>query len=341
MKTCYIHVGFHKTGSTSFQQFCGNNRNLLEKSDLYYPKFQYPPQKGNLWNHTGPISMIYKRGRITLSEKSSNSKDRNDLLTMNQKAHLKALEQEKNLLISGEGLSCLTHDCYQRLIEDLSDYGYNIKVFAVVRPPYSFACSALQEKIKGGRYSRLIDLNPSSRKRQVKLNEIPHRSTSIATLREVFGANIQFHPFSKALAHPEGPIGFCWEQLSLPLPWTSTETTSTVHNISLNNLQTRIFNRINQELRGQRNKAQRSKSGLKLIRQSMESLKSGRFLLTEQEFSFIEEHYIKIKQDMEQLLGPSFTEEDLVFSDPEIKSDAVIDALARCSALLINNSRTP
>ena len=341
MKTCYIHVGFHKTGSTSFQQFCGNNRNLLEKSDLYYPKFQYPPQKGNLWNHTGPISMIYKRGRITLSEKSSNSKDRNDLLTMNQKAHLKALEQEKNLLISGEGLSCLTHDCYQRLIEDLSDYGYNIKVFAVVRPPYSFACSALQEWIKGGRYSRIIGLNPSSRKGQVKLNQIPHRSTSIATLREVFGANIQFHPFSKALAHPEGPIGFCWEQLSLPLPWTSTETTSTVHNISLNNLQTRIFNRINQELRGQRNKAQRSKSGLKLIRQSMESLKSGRFLLTEQEFSFIEEHYIKIKQDMEQLLGPSFTEEDLVFSDPEIKSDAVIDALARCSALLINNSRTP
>lgn len=40
---------------------------------------------------------------------------------------------------------------------------------------------------------------------------------------------------------------------------------------------------------------------------------------------------------MAQLLDPSFSEEDLVFSDPEIKPDAVIDALACCSVLLINN----
>ena len=171
MKTCYIHVGFHKTASTSFQQFCGSNRNLLEQSGLYYPKFQYPPQKGNLWNHAGPISMIYKHGRIKLSDKIYNSNNPKTLSALNQEAHLKALEQEKNLLISGEGLSCLTHDCYQRLIEDLSDYGYDIKVFAVVRPPYSFACSALQEWIKGGRYSRLIGLNTSPRKREIKLNE--------------------------------------------------------------------------------------------------------------------------------------------------------------------------
>ena len=79
--------------------------------------------------------MIYKHGRIKLSDKIYNSNDRKTLSALNQEAHLKALEQEKNLLISGEGLSCLIHDCYQRLIEDLSDYGYDIKVFAVVRPP--------------------------------------------------------------------------------------------------------------------------------------------------------------------------------------------------------------
>ena len=41
---------------------------------------------------------------------------------------------------------------------------------------------------------------------------------------------------------------------------------------------------------------------------------------------------------MEKLLGHSFTEEELLFSNPEINSDAVIDVLAHCSALLINNS---
>ena len=70
----------------------------------------------------------------------------------------------------------------------------------------------------------------------------------------------------------------------------------------------------------------------------MERLESGRFLLTEQEFSFIEDYYIKIKQEMAKLLGHSFTEEDLFFRDPEINSDAVIDTLAHCSALLVNNS---
>ena len=55
------------------------------------------------------------------SDKIYNSNDRKTLSALNQEAHLKALEQEKNLLISGEGLSCLAHDCYQRIIEDLSD----------------------------------------------------------------------------------------------------------------------------------------------------------------------------------------------------------------------------
>ena len=71
----------------------------------------------------------------------------------------------------------------------------------------------------------------------------------------------------------------------------------------------------------------------------MESLESGRFLLTEQEFSFIEHYFIKVKQDMEKLLGHSFTEEELLFSDLEINSDAVIDVLVHYSTLLINKSR--
>ena len=42
---------------------------------------------------------------------------------------------------------------------------------------------------------------------------------------------------------------------------------------------------------------------------------------------------------MEKLLGHSFTEEELLFSDLEINSDAVIDVLVHYSALLINKSR--
>ena len=340
MKTCYIHVGFHKTASTSFQQFCGIHRDLLAESGLYYPKFVYPPQKGNLWNHTGPISMIYKRGRVKRSGHPSNSDDRKNLRATNQKRHLQALEQNKDLLISGEGLSCLTHECYRRLMEDLTDYGYNTKVFALVRPPYSFVCSALQEWIKGGRYSRLVGLKRSPKNNRSKINDLPHRSEAIKTLQQSFGAKIQFYPFSKALAHPKGPVGFCLDQLERPLPWASEQTDSAVHNPSLNNLQARTINHIIKELRGQKNQSRCSKSELKIIRESMDKLESERFLLTEQEFSLIEHHYKQIKQDIEQLLGPSFTDERLLFSSPITESDAIIDALARCSSLLIQQSRT-
>ena len=37
LKNLYIHVGVHKTGSTSFQVFCGNNRSQLIKQGIIYP----------------------------------------------------------------------------------------------------------------------------------------------------------------------------------------------------------------------------------------------------------------------------------------------------------------
>ena len=61
MKTCFLHVGFHKTATTTFQQICGNNRDVLKKAGIFYQQFNYPTEKENRCNHSGPLSMIYKR----------------------------------------------------------------------------------------------------------------------------------------------------------------------------------------------------------------------------------------------------------------------------------------
>ena len=34
MKTYYLHVGFHKTATTTFQQICGKNRDKLKESGI-------------------------------------------------------------------------------------------------------------------------------------------------------------------------------------------------------------------------------------------------------------------------------------------------------------------
>ena len=340
MKTCYLHVGFHKTASTSFQQVCGNNREQLNKAGFYYPKFAYPAQKGNIWNHTGPVSSIYKSDRLKNRGNSKNKGTEKGIRPINKQRLYEAFQQDNNLLLSGEGLSCLPHDAYLRLIDDLGRFGYNIRVLALVRTPYSFACSAIQEMIKGGRYNRLIGLDHSRQSKPGRPDALPNRTEAIETLQRVFGSSIQFRPYSEALAHPKGPVDYCFEQFGIDASNLSASNGFIVHNESLNNLQTRVLNLINKEQRQQTGKKKIKKRELLLIRQGLENLDSERFLLTEQEFAGIADQYKQVRQDLDRLLGPSFTTEELSFATPVSKLMNVLSALARCSVLLANNVST-
>ena len=60
MKTCYLHLGFHKIATTSFQLSCGNNREKLLDEGIYYPKFKHQEREENRWNHSGNIEFLSK-----------------------------------------------------------------------------------------------------------------------------------------------------------------------------------------------------------------------------------------------------------------------------------------
>lgn len=56
MKTLYLHIGIHKTGSSSIQYFLSSNSELLEKENYYYPKegsYYHPVPKSQ-----SPLSMM-------------------------------------------------------------------------------------------------------------------------------------------------------------------------------------------------------------------------------------------------------------------------------------------
>jgi len=344
MKTCYFHIGFHKTATTSLQQICGGNRDTLKKAGIFYPKFVYPADKGNLWNHSGPLTQIYKRGQIKVSKTKSNATERSKLRGSNQKSFLKALKQDNDLLLSGEALSCWPKEHYLRFLDDLDAFGFDVKVLALVRAPYSFACSAIQETLKSGRYHPLIGLNRPHRTKGTGIQRIPNRSKQIEILQDVFGSRINFQPFSKAIAHPDGPIAYCLEQLDLPVAWSSLEHESSFRsNQSLNNLQARAINLFNQQLKLNSNRNKCSKSTFKLVRQGLETLEGGRFLLTKEEFKLIKRQYKQLKQEMDVLLGPSFAEESVQFADPIQDPQAIMECLAKCAALLAAqpNSNAP
>ena len=59
-KVCYLHVGLHKTASSSFQATCAKNKELLQKNGLTYPIFSCEAaKKTRIKNHSFPIKSLF------------------------------------------------------------------------------------------------------------------------------------------------------------------------------------------------------------------------------------------------------------------------------------------
>ena len=284
--------------------------------------------------------MIYKRGKAKTSSKQSSQSGRKALRESNQKRQMAALRQDHDLLFSDEALSCWPRENYVHFLDDLDTFGFKVKVLALVRPPYSFACSAIQETIKNGRFHPLIGLQQPHERKWASMKELPSRSEEIKILQEVFGTDINFQPFSRALVHSGGPAAFCLEAFGLPVNWESLHYDSIRSNVSLNNPQVRAMNLINKELHDKNSRIRCRKSTFQTLRDGLKFLDGERFLLTQSEFQLIQDQHQKIKQEMNELLGSSFTEEVMNFSEPITQSCNISESLARCAALLATQLET-
>ena len=119
------------------------------------------------------------------------------------------------------------------------------------------------------------------------------------------------------------------------MSWQSIRQDSNFRrNESLNNQQVRAMNLINKEFHAQQSRKRCSKNNFKILRKSLDQLKGGRFLLTESEFQLIKSQYTQLKQEINDLLGASFAEESLTFSDPISNHRDIIQSMARCAALV-------
>ena len=172
MKICYLHLGFHKTATTSFQLSCGNNREKLLDEGIYYPKFKHQEREGNRWNHSGNIEFLCK---------AKQDEKLNRIKYFNKIEYEKSLKRTNDLILSGEGFSCMKKDELETLRRNLMDNGFVIKAFGLVRSPYSFACSALQQTIKNGKFHSSIGLGDAYlfHSSENNKNYLPERSQQI------------------------------------------------------------------------------------------------------------------------------------------------------------------
>ena len=342
MKTCYLHLGFHKTATTSFQLSCGNNRKKLLEEEIYYPKFKFSDRKGNCWNHSGNIRRLCKLGGI---DEIENKKNKEKIFFSNILEYKKMLRQDQNLLLSGEGISCMTRSELEILKKDLLTHGFTIRAFGLVRSPYSFACSAIQQTIKGGKYHRLIGLGNVFASHITKNieNALPERCEQIELLLDVLDGSLELYTFQDALKHSNGPVSFLFHHIKPNLVANLNDDLKN-SSPSLTNLQARLINATNRSIRSKlsrKDKINKRSLGAEMIiiREQTKGLSREKFLLTKKEFQIVEAQHNKTIQRMKASLGSSFVEEDIHFSSTDVDSVNLIRVLIECVAMLSTKNR--
>lgn len=144
MKEVILHIGMHKTGTTSIQS------SLRDYDDgrTRYARFK------NI-NHSIPIITIFSKNRHNyhiwkrVGLTPAQIEEKRDVFLEGLKRDCSD-EGRERLIISGEGISRLEGDDRQELLNFLQGYGLQVKVICFVRSPDGFIPSAFQQGIKQG-----------------------------------------------------------------------------------------------------------------------------------------------------------------------------------------------
>lgn len=152
MKQVYLHIGLHKTGSTSLQRAL----NGYDDKKTRYASF-------NTENHSIPIYTIFSKKRyqyhIWKNAGLTNNQidDKRGMYLANLINDLTDQDYE-NLIISGEAISILSSEEKKELIDIIKQYNINIKIIAYVRSPEKLAASIFNQVVKLGNNPKTINI---------------------------------------------------------------------------------------------------------------------------------------------------------------------------------------
>lgn len=301
MANLYLHMGLHKTASSSFQETCAQNIPELLSQGFVYPIFYYKNQHvcHATANHSISLYSIFtsdpRKYHVNIVRGDSNIERINSEYN---KTLAEALSTGKDVIISGEDISLLNEYELNNLLAALSINNHTIIPIACVRSPYEFHCSSLQQIIKGGWYCDLVDYM-SQRMR-------------ITTLKRVFGDAVKFIPFRKMCCEHSRPIEFLLNVIGID----STRIKSIRTNEGMSNVAVRIQNLLNKKhpviLNGRVN----------IMHKKIKPIKGDKFLLTKEELNVIQKLVDEDNVFFANELGADFCDVDF-----PIAKETFIDAL--------------
>jgi len=284
-----LHVGLHKTASTSFQATCGNNRNILKSKGFNYPNLFEEDAGAKTVNHSVALFNLFSKRRSSYPLNAGRSKSaiNQDFWAYKRKLLSELLKQD-NLILSGEDVSTLESEEQEALAIYLSSFSRTLRTFAVIRSPYSLHCSAFAQMINNGR-----DLQPTKLLSQIeKIKRLSGCFYKRGNIRKV-----EFLSFSEGLMSPKGPTKSLLEAIGIE---NTDDIVTSKSNIGHSNEQTRNQMKINSE-------------SPRFIGQSINpkwhkasDVSGPKFLLSKQELDLTMPELIKENKWLEENLGKQF-----------------------------------
>ena len=305
MKTCYLHVGLHKTASSSFQQTCAASIKQLSQEHLHYPIFSCPtakPARLKINNHSVPLRSLYDYNpseyHINRRWKIKDIEQTNRLYQMQWN---RLLHSDSSIILSGEGISLLPARALERLIAAIDSKGFAIQAIALVRSPLDYAHSIAQQLIRGGQYLDVVGFGDLRHPMTMTRLAIPDGCREIAKLLSVFGETIRFTPFYQACQHPMGPVAYLLEEFCGCKSTRSYSFKQTQE--SKSNLWVRYQNQLNARWPRFDRKKSLNPDYIQLPDHYMSS---GKFRLTRSEISLLQSQIDASNANMIDLLGEQF-----------------------------------
>ncbi len=191
--TIILHVGLHKTGSTSIQN-CAEfrHRELLLAHGIRYGEFRLEGKSRP--NHGGPVAAAVFddpdkygeewRQKLFCTPAQAQQACRDQLARMLHKPDV------PTLVLSGELFSVLERPDMETLRDRLGEHCSRLRVLALIRNPLSFMESTLQQRVRGGKLPDPGDLAALERRRYLRLHRVFGDCLEVLNFDECAGSDL-------------------------------------------------------------------------------------------------------------------------------------------------------
>ena len=198
MKKLVLHLGLQKTGSTSLQETLLYNPAPLAAAGYAYGDITWPGEVNS--NHSFPLIVAFSDDWHTEPEVLRRGWQTEDLKRHFTAAIERALDTDKNLILSGEDISDIPAEGLRAFADLAAARGFGVQPMMFVRSPLAFVTSMSQTRIRHGMGFHVFAARKSIR---------------IATCLSVW-PDLRTIAFTDAVAHKDGPFGAFLQAAGLP-----------------------------------------------------------------------------------------------------------------------------